>query len=74
MKIVWFLSIVSSKKSPKPIKDPWIIIILSFMDTIQEFIKKEEINSASDKSYLNLTTRLASESIKSVKAHFSIFY
>ena len=44
------------------------------MDTTQEFIKKEEINSASDKSYLNLTTRLALELIKSVKAHFSISY
>lgn len=35
---------------PKQIKDHWTTIMLLFMDIIPEFIKKEEINSQSDKT------------------------
>ncbi len=56
-----------------PTEGHWIISMLFFSDTCQEFIKKEAINSQSDNIFLNLTIRLALELTKSVKALYSIY-
>lgn len=74
MMIVWLWSINFVRQLVQPIEEHSIIITLFFTDIFQEFMKKEVMKTQSEKFYLKLTTKLAFELMKSVKALYSIYF